>query len=93
VLDMHTIKPLDHDAVRKAAQDTGAIVTVEEHLLDGGLGAAVARSAAEQQPVPMEFVGINNTYAQSGSPDELLEAYGLVPENVVKAVQRVLERK
>lgn len=93
VLDMHTIKPLDIKAVERAARETGAIVTAEEHLLEGGLGAAVARSAAETYPIPMEFVGIRDRYAQSGSSQELMEAFGLVADNVAYAAERVVTRK
>lgn len=93
VLDMHTIKPLDDDAITAAARATGAIVTAEEHLLEGGLGAAVARSVATHHPVPIEFVGVQNTYAESGDGDALLEKYGLMPADIVAAVERVLARK
>ncbi|MBX3011468.1 MAG: transketolase family protein [Caldilineaceae bacterium] len=93
VLDMHTIKPLDEAAIVSAARETGAIVTAEEHLLDGGLGSAVARVVAEQEPVPMNFVGLANTYAESGPGEALLEKYGLTPTAIVNAVQRVLSRK
>ncbi|MDD3826537.1 MAG: transketolase C-terminal domain-containing protein [Anaerolineae bacterium] len=91
VLDMHTVKPLDEPAVERAARETGAIVTAEEHLLDGGLGAAVARAAAERHPVPMAFVGIRDRYAESGKPQELLEKHGLMPNHVVDAARRVLK--
>lgn len=93
VLDMHTIKPLDQEAVARAARETGAIVTAEEHLLAGGLGAAVARTVAAQQPVPMEFIGVNDTYAESGAGEALLIKYGLMPADLVVAVERVLARK
>jgi transketolase len=93
VLDMHTIKPLDVDAVEEAARETGAIVTAEEHLLNGGLGSEVARAVAERHPVPMAFVGIDNTYAESGEPQELLEKYGLMPRDIKEAVNRALTRK
>lgn len=93
VLDMHTIKPLDIEAVERAARETGALVTAEEHLLDGGLGSAVARAAAETHPVPIEFVGIRDRYAQSGSSQELMEAFGLVADNVAYAAERVVMRK
>lgn len=91
VLDMHTVKPLDEPAVERAARETGAIVTAEEHLLDGGLGAAVARAVAERHPVPMAFVGIRDRYAESGKPQELLEKHGLMPNHVVDAARRVLK--
>jgi transketolase len=93
VLDMHTIKPLDDEAVARAARECGAIVTAEEHLLDGGLGAQVAKSAAASHPVPMEFVGIRNTYAESATPDQLMVKYGLTAPYIVDAVRRVLLRK
>jgi len=92
VVDMHTLKPLDREAVAAACR-TGAIVTAEEHLLDGGLGSQVARAAAEIRPVPMEYVGIRNTYAESATPEELLEKYGLTAGHVVAAARRVLKRK
>lgn len=93
VLDMHTIKPLDHAAIAEAARTTGALVTAEEHLLQGGLGAAVAQSVAVQLPVPIESVGIAGHYAESGTADELLQKYGLMPSDIVQAVHRVLRRK
>jgi transketolase len=93
VIDMHTVKPLDRDAIRKAASETGAIVVAEEHLVDGGLGVRVAQVVAETVPVPMEFVGIQNTYAESGQPEELLEKYGLVAVDVAAAVRKVVARK
>jgi transketolase len=93
VLDMHTIKPLDEAAVEQAARECGAIVTAEEHLLDGGLGAQVASAVARLHPVPMEFVGIRNTYAESGTPDQLMEKYGLTAPYIADAVRRVLQRK
>ncbi len=90
VLDMHTIKPLDEVAVERAARETGTIVTAEEHLLDGGLGAAVARAVVERFPVPMAFVGIRDRYAESGKPQEILEKHGLMPTDIVRAARRVL---
>jgi transketolase len=93
VLDMHTIKPIDGAAIEAAARETGAIVTAEEHLLDGGLGSAVARVVTERRPVPMRFVGVNNEYAESGGGQELLEKYGLMPANIVEAVKEVVARK
>lgn len=93
VLDMHTIKPMDAAAIERAAAETGAIVTAEEHLLDGGLGAAVARVVTRSRPVPMEFVSLPDRYAESGAPQALLEKYGLTPDHIVQAVQRVLARK
>ena len=93
VIGMHTIKPLDTEAIARAAEECGAIVTAEEHLLDGGLGSQVARAVTALRPVPMEFVGIQNTYAESATPDELMEKYGLTSPHIVKAVKKVLKRK
>jgi transketolase len=93
VIDMFTVKPVDRDAIAKAAADTRAIVVAEEHLLDSGLGVRVAQTAAETNPCVMEFVGINNTYAESGTPDQLLEKYGLVASNVANAARRAISRK
>jgi transketolase len=93
VIDMHTVKPLDREAIRRAAAETGAMVVAEEHLVDGGLGVRVAQVVAETAPCPMEFVGIHDTYAESGQPDELLEKYGLVARDVAAAVRKVVARK
>ena len=93
VLDMATIKPLDVDACLKAAKETGAIVTAEEHNVMGGLGSAVAEILGEQCPTPMERVGVKDTFGQSGTPDELLEFYGLTAKNIIAAVKRVVGRK
>jgi transketolase len=93
VLDMHTIKPVDEAAIAQSAEECGAIVTAEEHLLDGGLGSQVARAVTKSHPVPMEFVGVQNTYAESATPDQLMEKYGLTAPFIVKAVKAVLARK
>ena len=93
VVDMHTVKPLDLDAIRRASAETGAIVVAEEHLVDSGLGVRVAQAAAQMSPCPMEFVGIHETYAESGQPDELLDKYGLVARDVAAAVRKVVARK
>jgi transketolase len=93
VVDMHTVKPLDRDAIRRAAAETGAIVVAEEHLVDAGLGVRVAQVVAETRPCPMEFVGVHDTYAESGQPDELLEKYGLVARDIAAAVRKVMARK
>jgi transketolase len=90
VLDMHTVKPLDDAAVLAAARDTGRIVVAEEHLLHGGLGSAVAMSAARQHPVPMRFIGIRDTFAESGSPEGLLAKYGLTAGDIVRAASELV---
>ena len=93
VIDMHTVKPIDREAIGRAAAETGAIVVAEEHLVDAGLGVRVAQVVAETAPCPMEFVGIHDTYAESGQPDELLDKYGLVARDVAAAVRKVVARK
>jgi transketolase len=89
VLDMHTVKPLDDAAVLAAARETGRIVVAEEHLLHGGLGSVVAMSAARQHPVPMRFVGLRDTFAESGPPEALLAKYGLTASDIVKAAKEL----
>ena len=93
VIDMHTIKPLDREAITRAAAETGAIVVSEEHLADGGLGVRVAQVVTETRPAVMEFVGIDNTYAESATPDQLLDKYGLRAVNVAAAARRAIARK
>jgi transketolase len=93
VVDMHTAKPLDRETIARAAAETRAIVVAEEHLVDGGLGVRVAQVVAETRPCAMEFVGIRNTYAESGQPDELMDKYGLVARDVAAAARRVVGRK
>jgi transketolase len=93
VIDFHTIKPLDRKTITEAAAETGAIVVAEEHLIDGGLGVRVAQVVAETHPCIMEFVGIHDTYAESGSPEQLLDKYGLVSRDVIAAIRRALARK
>jgi transketolase len=92
VVDMHTVKPLDRDAIQRAAE-TGAIVVAEEHLATAGMGVRVAQVVAETHPCVMEFVGIQDTFAESGKPEELLEKYGLMAHNIVDAVKKVVARK
>lgn len=93
VLDLHTLKPIDEAAVIAAAEETGAIVTAEEHLLSGGVASRVAQVVAEHHPVPMASIGIADTYAESGTPTELMEKYGLTAKQIVQAVESVLKRK
>jgi transketolase len=93
VLDMHTIKPIDADALARAAKETGAIVVAEEHMHSGGLGAAVAQSLAATVPAPVEFVDLGDRYAESGKPDDLMRKYGMLAGDVTAAVERVLKRK
>ena len=93
VLDMHTIRPMDSEAISAAARETGAIVTAEEHLLHGGMGSNIARIVAASCPVPMRFVGLADTYTDSGEPDALLEKYGLTAEDIVKAARDAFASK
>jgi transketolase len=93
VLDVHTIKPIDRDALERASVETGALVVAEEHLHHGGLGSAVALALAETAPAPMEFVDLGDRYAESGKPEHLLEKYGMTAQNILAAVDRVLKRK
>jgi len=91
VLDMHTVKPIDVEAIEKAANETRGIVVAEEHLAYGGLGATVAMVASERSPTRLGFVNLGDTYATSGKPDELLVQYGLTPDAIVDASRRVLK--
>jgi transketolase len=88
VLDMHTVKPVDTAAIERAANETRGIVVAEEHLAYGGLGSVVSMVVAERSPRRMAFVDIGDTYATSGTPDELLVQYGLTPESIVDAARR-----
>jgi transketolase len=93
VVNVATIKPLDIDTVVANAKKTGAVVTVEEHQVVGGLGGAIAECLAEHNPVPIEFVGVKDLFGQSGSPAELLEHYGMGISHIKLAVEKVLKRK
>ncbi|NPV53458.1 MAG: transketolase family protein [Firmicutes bacterium] len=93
VLNLHTIKPVDREAIEAAAKETGAIVTAEEHNIMGGLGSAVAEVVVSTMPVPVEMVGIKDVFGQSGKPAELLEHYGLTSGNIVEAAKRAIARK
>jgi len=90
VLDVHTVKPLDEEALAAAAADTGRMVVAEEHLLYGGLGSAVAMAVGRCHAVPMRFVGLDDTYAESGTTEELMEKYGLNAEAIVAAAEELL---
>lgn len=92
VMNLSSIKPLDEKAITEFAVRTGRIVTVEEHQIRGGMGSAVAECLAKTHPVPMEFLGVDDEFGQSGTQDELIKHYGMDSESVVKAVERVLKR-
>lgn len=93
VINIHTIKPLDEEAILASVAKTGCVVTCEEHNVLGGLGESVARVLALKHPVPQEFVGVQDSFGESGTPEELMEKYGLNNKAVAKAVLRVLKRK
>ncbi len=93
VLNIHTIKPIDEDAIIAAAKETGLIVTAEEHSILGGLGSAVAEVVTSNYPVPVMRVGVKDTFGESGKPEELLKAYGLTADEIVKALKKGLGLK
>ncbi len=93
VVDLHTLKPLDRELLVRCARETGAVVTAEEHQINGGLGGAVAEVLVQHHPVPMEFVAVNDRFGQSGKPSELMKAFGLTASDIVAAADRVLGRK
>ena len=93
VIDMFTLKPIDKDAIVKAARDTGAIVTAEEHNIYGGLGSAVAEVLVENHPVPMRRIGVKDTFGESGEHDELLAKYGLTADDITGAVRELMQSK
>jgi transketolase len=93
VINMHTIKPLDEEIILKTARKTRCIVTAEEHMLNGGLGDSVAQVLSRNLPTPHEYVGVNDTFGESGTPDELMTKYGIDTKDVIAAVKRVIARK
>ncbi|MCR4278367.1 MAG: transketolase family protein, partial [bacterium] len=93
VVNSHTIKPLDEKAVLQAVQMCGAVVTVEEHQITGGLGGAVAEYLAKTYPVPMEFIGVPDVFGETGEPQELIERFGMGVSHIKNAVKKVLKRK
>ncbi|MGE5519471.1 MAG: transketolase family protein [Candidatus Dadabacteria bacterium] len=93
VINLHTVKPLDEEAVIASITKTKCAVTAEEHNIFGGMGDAVAQVAAKHFPIPIEYVGTNDTFGESGTPDQLLEKYGLTPKHIVEAAERAMQRK
>jgi transketolase len=93
LINMHTIKPIDEEIIIRAARETGAIVTAEEHQVTGGLGGAVAEVVVKNHPVPMAFVGMKDCFGESGKPEELMVKYGLKARDVVVAVKRLIDSK
>ncbi len=93
VINIHTIKPLDEEAILTSLKKTGCVVTAEEHNFLGGLGESVSRTLAEHFPAPQEFVATKDTFGESGTPEQLMEKYGLNAEAIVKASEKVIKRK
>lgn len=93
VTNIHTIKPLDNKTIIEQSKQTGAVVTAEDHQIAGGLGGAIAEVLAQNHPTPMEFIGMRDTFGESGKPDELLKKYEMDSEAIVNAVRKVIARK
>jgi transketolase len=93
LINIHTIKPLDNEAILKSVKKTGCVVTAEEHQVNGGLGDAVAQLLAREFPAPQEYVAVNDSFGESGTPDDLMKKYGLDTPDVINAVKQVLKRK
>ena len=93
VLNIHTIKPLDEEAILKSVSKTGCVVTAEEHDMLGGLGESVARTLEMHQPTPQEFVAVHDSFGESGTPEQLMEKYGLTSTSIIAACKKVMQRK
>ena len=93
VINIHTIKPLDSEAIIKSVQKTKCIVTAEEHMLNGGLGDSIAQLLSRELPSPLEMVGVNDTFGESGTPRQLMEKYGLTSNDIINAANKVVARK
>ena len=93
VINIHTIKPLDTDAILNSVKHTGCVVTAEEHMLNGGLGDSVAQFLSRNNPVPIEMIGVDDKFGESGPPMKLMEKYGLTSKDIVKATKRSISRK
>jgi len=93
IINIHTIKPLDNDAILKSASKTKAVVTAEEHVMHGGLGDSIAQLLGRKLPTPLEMVAVDDKFGESGKPEELLKKYGIDTENIVQAAQKAIKRK
>jgi transketolase len=93
IINIHTIKPLDTEAILKSVLKTGCVVTAEEHQMNGGLGDSVSQFLSRHNPTPQEFVAVNDSFGESGTPDELMKKYGLDTTDIVAAVEKVIKRK
>lgn len=92
VINIHTIKPIDKNLILKAAKETNAIITAEDHSIIGGLGSAVAEILSENYPIKLKRIGINDQFGESGKPDELYKKYGLTKENIIKTVKKLIKK-
>lgn len=93
IINIHTIKPLDEEAILASIKKTGCAVSAEEHMLNGGLGDSVAQVLARNFPAPLEYIGVHDTFGESGTPDELMHKYGLTADKIVEQVKKVMARK
>lgn len=93
IINIHTIKPLDNEAILKSVAKTGCVVTAEEHQINGGLGDAVCQLLSRQHPAPVELIGVNNSFGESGTPAQLMEKYGLNAKSIVAAAKKAMARK
>jgi len=93
VINLHTVKPIDKNIIIKAARETGAVVTAEEHTIVGGMGSAVSEVVSQSYPVPMEFIGVKDRFGESGDPKELFKLFGLTADDIVKAAKKAIARK
>jgi len=93
IINIHTIKPLDEEAVLTSVSKTKAVVTAEEHLMNGGLGDSIAQLLSRKMPTPLEMVAVNDLFGESGKPEDLMKKYGIDSSNIIKAVETVLKRK
>jgi transketolase len=93
LINIHTIKPLDNKAVMNSVEKTGCVVTAEEHQMNGGLGDSIAQLLAQNKPAPIEFVGVNDSFGESGKPADLMEKYGLNANNIVEKALKAISRK
>jgi transketolase len=93
IINIHTIKPLDNESILRSVEKTGCVVTCEEHQFNGGLGDSVSQLLSRNNPKPMEYIGVDDKFGESGKPEELMVKYGLKAENIVEAAKKVLKRK
>ncbi|GAB4041339.1 transketolase family protein [Spirosoma jeollabukense] len=93
IINIHTIKPLDEEAILASVKKTGCAVSAEEHMLNGGLGDSVAQVLAQHYPAPLEYVGVHDTFGESGTPDQLMTKYGLTADKIIEQVKKVMARK